>query len=115
MTTNEIIGLIAQGNLYPFYNGRQWRRLSHEVMREQHYECQLCRARGRHRRARLVHHVNELRQRPDLAYEMFYVDGSGQLQRNLLALCQECHEAQHPDRLKRQEGNEKKFINEERW
>ena len=114
MTTNEITVLIAQRNLYPFYNDRQWRRLSSEVMHEQHHECQLCKERGRHRRARLIHHVNELKKRPDLAYERYYTDEHGRIKRNLIALCQSCHEAQHPDRLIKQYST-KQYLNQEKW
>ena len=114
MTKDQIIELIAKGDLYPFYNGRQWRRLSHEIMTEQHHECQLCKERGRHRRARLIHHVNELKKRPDLAYERYYTDEHGTIRRNLIALCQDCHEAQHPDRLQKKTAAAR-FTNPEKW
>ena len=67
-TVNQIKEMIRQNDMHAFYNDRGWRRISHEVMREQHNECQLCRQHGRYSRAKVVHHVCYLRKRPDLAY-----------------------------------------------
>jgi 5-methylcytosine-specific restriction endonuclease McrA len=112
MTTAEIRALIAGGDVSPFYNDRQWRRLSHDVRQEQHNECQYCKARGIYTPARHVHHVRHLRDAPELAYSRFFVDEAGRTQRQLVACCWECHEAQHPERFRRREGRQ---LNEERW
>lgn len=112
MTTDKIRELIRTGHTADFYNDREWRKLRDKVLHDQHYECQYCKASGKYRRARYVHHVNHLRKHPELAYSEDYVDGQGKKQKNLVACCFECHEAQHPERF-RQET--KHFKNDERW
>ena len=84
-------------------------------MRDQHYECQRCIEHGTYTRAEMVHHVNEVRKVPRLALSRTYTDEKGNEQRNLIALCNNCHEIIH-DRLKEwQEEKFPKFKNEERW
>ena len=111
MTTDEIRTLIREGRTADFYNDWQWRRLAHKVMHDQHYECQYCKARGRYTRARFIHHVNHLKEHPELAYQEYYIDSNGETKRNLIACCHMCHEAQHPERFRHGNG----FTNEERW
>lgn len=109
----EILKLIAENRLDLFYNSRFWRRLAHEVMREQNNECQLCKARGRYAPAKIVHHVKHLKDRPDLAYSRYYVDEQGNKQRQLLALCFACHEKAHGRVFKGNTGKRKGYTNEE--
>ena len=112
---DELIVLIDCNKLYEFYNSRYWRRLSHEVIKEQNNECQLCKARGRYTRATIAHHVNHLRERPDLAYSRLYIDENGKKQRNLLALCHACHEKEHGRVFKGNTRERKGFTNEEKF
>ena len=111
-STEQIRELIRQGDAAAFYNDRTWRRLSREVMAEQHNECQHHKARGRYAKAQMVHHVMHLRDHPELAYSKTHTDADGKEQRNLVALCFECHEAEHPDRLKKRWN---KYRGDERW
>ena len=112
-TVSEIKKLIKENNIAKFYNDRYWRRLSKQIIQEQHGECQYCRAKKKYSPAVLVHHVKELKKYPELAYSRFYIDEHGNSQRQLVALCQNCHEEQHPDRFHfRGRG---KFRNEELW
>ena len=53
--------LIAEDKLYKFYKSREWRELSDAVMKENNYECQKCKAKGIHTKARSVHHVQWVR------------------------------------------------------
>lgn len=110
-TAEEIKKLIASGETERFYNDSYWRELSHAVIREQHFECQLCKKRGKYSRAVLTHHVKPLKDFPELAYERFQ-DGEMK-ERQLIALCQSCHEEQHPDRFGRKKSNG--FTNAEKW
>ena len=87
--------MINTDSLHTFYNSRSWRRLSHEVMRTQHNECQMCKAQGKYSKAVVVHHVNYIRKRPDLAYSRTYIDSEGKEHKQLIALCHECHEKIH--------------------
>ena len=108
--------LIAEDKLYKFYKSREWMALRDEVLFENHYECQHCLARGKYTRAVMVHHVNEVRKRPDMALTKEYKDKSGTMIKNLVPLCFACHEAEH-DRWEgvRAEQGRERFKNVERW
>lgn len=88
-----------------FYRSQAWERLRVQVLRMDHYECQMHKQRGRYRRANTVHHVLELKDRPDLATSIWYGE-----ERQLLSLCQECHEEVHGYRRKA-----KQPLTPERW
>lgn len=101
-TAEEIRVLIAEGRLYEFYNSKPWRRLSHRIIKEAHYECQMCKEEHRLGRATLAHHVKHLREHPELAYEPS----------NLMALCHDCHERIHGRGIY---ATHEGFSNEEKW
>ena len=106
--------LIAAGYTHPFYVTGEWRALSADVLRIDRYECQLCKAKGRYRKAEMVHHVNYVKLRPELALDMFYTDSEGERRRNLISVCRWCHEnVCHPERLRR--SKVPSFATEERW
>lgn len=113
MTTERWIReLIAEGQEVKFYKCQAWRLLRENILAKYHYECQACLSRGKYTRAYVVHHVNELKHRPDLALSEFYVDHEGNTHPNLLPLCIDCHNAEH-DRIGYEPNT--KFVNEERW
>lgn len=105
--------LIAQGKLYKFYKSKEWRELSDAVMKENNYECQHCKAKGIHTRARSVHHVQWVRKYPRLALSRTY-EYNGVIYKNLIPLCENCHNKEHSKGLA---VNKKKnnFVNKERW
>ena len=105
--------LISVGKIILFYKSDDWEELRQEVLEELNYECQECLKRGRYTRAECVHHVNEVRIRPDLALSKFYIDHEGNQQRNLVPLCNTCHNIVH-DKLGKWQQKDK-FTNEERW
>ena len=108
-----ILKLIAEGRVAEFYQTEEWKELRAEVLEEQHNECQECLKRGDVIQATCVHHVNEVRNRPDLALSKTYTDSEGKKHKQLVPLCNACHNIVH-DKL----GNwqrEGKFTNEERW
>lgn len=108
--------LIADDNIVKFYKSREWRELREEVLREHHYECQHCLERGKYTPATMVHHVMEVRKRPDLALSKTYVDGKGDERKQLVPLCIACHELEH-DKFGdyNKEHGRVKFTNTERW
>lgn len=112
-TTEQIKKLIAAGNEYAFYNDYYWRKLSHAIIREQHGECQICRSRGRYGKGTITHHVNHLKDRPDLAYARYYIADDGSRQRNLIAVCRNCHEALH--QIEWHKKIKQRYQNEEQW
>lgn len=111
----EIASMVIAGDTSAFYNSRGWRKLSHEIIREGHNECLMCRRAGKYSPADLTHHFNELKKRPDLAYSRTFVDETGETRQQLIPLCSDCHERIHK-RGKYAELNEKKgFWQEEKW
>lgn len=109
--------LIHEDKLYKFYKTKDWLALRDEVMRENHYECAHCAEQGRYTRAVMVHHINEVKKRPDLALTKEYDDPiTGERKRNLIPLCFACHEEEH-DRFAgfKNERAADRYTNEERW
>lgn len=89
--------LIARDDLHAFYISHAWLHLRAEVLKEQHHECQLCKAKGLYVPATTVHHVKTVRQCPWLALT----------KSNCMALCDNCHYEIH---------HTKKYRwNDERW
>ena len=106
--------LIEQGQEHLFYCSAAWQKKRVEILAADRYECQICKARGRYKKAELVHHVRHLRDHPELALSDTYVDSGGQEQRQLISVCKDCHEAVcHPERMRKAE--KEKFLQEERW
>lgn len=99
-----IRGLIAADNLHAFYISTAWKKLSKEVLREQHYECQVCKAKGIYKKATTVHHKFYVRLFPMYALSKFV---NGKI--NLIAICEECHYEEHHKK------EPKGFTNIERW
>ena len=105
--------LIREGKIEQFYYTAEWKELRQEVLEEHHYECQECLKRGRYSRAQCVHHINEVKDRPDLALSKYYVDHKGVRHKQLIPLCNKCHNTIHDKFRSFIEGN--RFTNLERW
>lgn len=127
MNTNELVQwiryLYSINRIDKFYKHRLFKHLREEVMKEQHYECQMCKEQGKltivkpigvsknKKRSGVVHHVNEVKTHPHLALSKYYFDDRGNKQRNLIVLCDNCHEIVHERCAKKQ----KEVLTEERW
>lgn len=81
-----------------------------EVLKQDKNECQICKKRGKYKKASTVHHVNYVKKHPDKALEIWYTFG-GKKRRNLISLCRCCHEEVHGYRIKAK----KRPLTEERW
>ena len=111
---NFVKQCILDNDVHKFYTWTPWLNTRKRVLEMDRHECQICKANGKYSRAILVHHVNHLKQHPELALEVWYTDPVDETRnRQLISLCCDCHEAQHPERLK-QNKNEK-FTTEEKW
>ena len=88
----ELQALLGSGGEHEFYSWGEWRRLRAQVLKLDNCECQECRRKGRYTKAAIVHHVQHLRDRPDLALSIY----DGDL-RQLESVCKRCHEALHPE------------------
>lgn len=107
-----ILSLVAQDSMWQFYQSREWKRFRREILRTHPHRCYLC---ERKKPARLtllrmpwekqkgpddkrpvaiVHHVNEVRQRPDLALSEH--DEAGKP--NVIVICPACHWDEHHQR-----------------
>ena len=114
MTHREIALLVEGGREHDFYCSAIWHRKRDEILRRDRYECQICKSRGKYKRAELVHHVQHLKDRPDLALADTYPGEDGQEQRLMICVCIECHDnVCHPDRMRKE--RKEKFTTEERW
>lgn len=100
-----ILGLIAQDNLHAFYVSAEWKDLRKVVLKKQKSRCYDCMRKSPavNRRGVHVHHVNPVRERPDLALSEY--DELGNI--NLICLCDSCHWDRHHQR--------KKILIPERW
>ena len=90
--------LIAQDSLWKFYKSKEFMKVKTNVLKRQHYECQVCRDRGIITRATTVHHVQFVRTHPELALSEYYIDENGEKHRNLLAVCKSCHNKIHAEK-----------------
>ena len=108
---NWVAGLIASGNVHKFYTSPPWEHLRIEILRDDKYECQHCKARGYYAKANTVHHVMHLRDYPELALSRYYKDNQGKEQRQLVSLCFECHEKEHEI----ERGKATEPLTPERW
>ena len=114
MRVNEITRLrrlLDEGRENVWYNSEAWKTMREYVLKYDHYECQICKAKGRYRRADIVHHVKHLKDRADLALSLYDPDSG---ERQLISVCKRCHEELHPE-SQRQYKQQKQLITEERW
>ncbi len=112
---NYINYLIANDALVKFYQLPIWRATRRYVMKKlDHNECYDCNKKGILTKAVMVHHVNEVKVRPDLALSIYYTNTEGVKERNLVSLCFNCHEIRHNRCFNRKEST-KKYVNDEWW
>ena len=110
-----IIELIKKKALWKFYKTPEWIALKEQVLRDNHYECTICKSRGKITRydmkkdgsrklIQTVHHVKYVKDHPELALT----------RSNLIPVCKACHNKIHE--AERNGNNKKKgFITPERW
>jgi 5-methylcytosine-specific restriction endonuclease McrA len=119
MDTQSLVGwitqLIAEDKLVKFYQSKEWTTLRTKILQEHHYECLHCRQHGIITKAQTVHHVNHVKDRPDLALTQHIMDDDGNRIDNLIPLCNQCHNKEHPEKLLKYRTRTKKDITDERW
>lgn len=111
--TEEVKRQVAQGDTDVLYKTGEWQELRQRILLRDHHECQRCNGhndlgkpikRIRLRIANTVHHIQEVRDRPDLMME----------ESNLISLCHECHDIVHGRELKPR-FMAKPRLTKERW
>lgn len=104
-----LVQLIREDRLVKFYQCSQWRKLRKKALVRDHYECVMCRKVGKYHKCENVHHIQEVKDRPDLALDV----------NNLMCLCIDHHNEVHgryqPNKTKKQREPFKNFNAEERW
>jgi 5-methylcytosine-specific restriction endonuclease McrA len=71
-----------------FYKSSRWLKKRAKILRRDGYQCVECKKYGRLREAKIVHHIKELQDYPELALE----------DSNLESLCMTCHNKKHPEK-----------------
>lgn len=91
-----ILKLIAKGDLHSFYNSTSWKKLRKRILKKQKRRCYDCmhKSPAKITYGPNIHHVNPVRERPDLALSEF--DEFGKI--NLVCLCDSCHWDRHHQR-----------------
>jgi 5-methylcytosine-specific restriction endonuclease McrA len=99
-----IVTLLKNNNIKAFYNSSLWLHTRSDVLERDHNECQKCKAKGLFNPADCVHHEEHLKEHPELAVD----------KDNLISLCNECHNEEHPEKFLKYR-RKKKQLNKERW
>lgn len=93
-----------------FYGSSEWRAFRQSILERDNYECQWCKAEGKVttdvHSVLEVDHIEELKDRPDLALEPG----------NMRTLCKDCHNKRHK-RFNYRSRSKKvnKWADDERW
>lgn len=107
----RLTAMLAAGRENVWYNSGDWKAIKSAVENIDHNDCLICKAMGRRRAARIVHHVKHLRDRPDLALSIYDPDTGA---RQLISVCKDCHEMLHPE-AQRQYRPRAAPLTPERW
>lgn len=71
-----------------FYNSKRWRMKRAYILSRDKYLCQECKKYGKNIEAKIVHHIQEIEDRPDLSMK----------NDNLVSVCSSCHNKIHPEK-----------------
>ena len=80
-----------------FLQTKVWKHKRAVILRRDGYKCQRCKRYGRQREAQVVHHIKHYDEYPELALD----------NKNLISLCNECHNAEHPEKAVKANQNRK--------
>lgn len=72
----------------PFYNSKKWRDKRKHILFRDNYLCQECKKYGRNTEAKIVHHIKEIDEHPQLKLK----------NNNLVSVCASCHNKIHPEK-----------------
>lgn len=72
----------------PFYTSKKWRAKRIVILKRDGYLCQECKKYGKHTEAKIVHHIQEIVDAPELKFA----------NRNLVSVCAACHNKIHPEK-----------------
>lgn len=70
------------------YNSKRWKMKRQYILHRDGYLCQECRKYGKNTEAKIVHHIKEVEDHPELAL----------INSNLVSVCASCHNKIHPEK-----------------
>jgi 5-methylcytosine-specific restriction enzyme A len=71
-----------------FYNSKKWKSKRQYILHRDSYLCQECKKYGKNTEARIVHHILEMDEKPELKL----------CNKNLVSVCSSCHNKLHPEK-----------------
>ena len=92
--------MVLRMETHSFYLSSKWKAKRNSILHRAGYLCEICKRYGRLTEATTVHHIKHLDEFPEFAL----VDS------NLIALCDSCHNKQHPEKAKSCTGRGKNII-----
>lgn len=113
--------LMEHDRLYAFYQSDDWQELRDAVLLDHNYECEMCAAEGKYRRADTVHHEHEVRREPSMALTRFVTTDDGERHEVLHPLCNHHHNVVHKRtyselrKQRTQSKDERSNLREEIW
>jgi 5-methylcytosine-specific restriction endonuclease McrA len=72
----------------PFYCSKKWRSKRQYILSRDGFLCQECKKYGRNTEAKIVHHIKEIDDFPELKLK----------NNNLVSVCASCHNKIHPEK-----------------
>lgn len=72
----------------PFYTSKKWRAKRQHILKRDAYLCQECKKYGKNIEAKIVHHIIEIEDAPELKLK----------NNNLVSVCASCHNKIHPEK-----------------
>lgn len=70
------------------YNSKRWKNKRQYILSRDGYTCQECRKYGKNTEAKIVHHIKEVEDHPELSLT----------NSNLVSVCASCHNKIHPEK-----------------
>lgn len=71
-----------------FYTSKKWRAKRKYILSRDGYLCQMCKRYGKNTEAKIVHHIQEVEDAPELKLK----------NTNLVSVCASCHNKIHPEK-----------------
>lgn len=71
-----------------FYNSKVWKTKRKYILHRDQYLCQQCKKYGINKEAKIVHHIIEMEDQPELKLT----------NKNLVSVCAACHNRLHPEK-----------------
>lgn len=95
--------------LVKFYQSKEWRTLRLKAIKRDHNECVVCRREGKYHVCQNVHHIHEVKERPDLALDLNNIECICIVHHNMI------HERYQPKEFCKEKNKFNNFDSTEKW